>query len=118
MPITPEQRAANLAKAREAKAAKKTAKSAPKATKPAKAAKVPKGAKSATPAAPRENSKKATVIEMMKRKGGATLNEIAEETGWARHTIRGFVSIAGSKLGLTIESSKNAAGERTYHVIK
>ena len=106
------------AKTPKAKAAKKTAKSAPKATKPAKAAKVPKAAKSATPAAPRENSKKATVIEMMKRKGGATLNEIAEETGWARHTIRGFVSIAGSKLGLTIESSKNAAGERTYHVTK
>jgi hypothetical protein len=110
--------AAAPAKAPKAKAAKKTAKSAPKATKPAKAAKVPKAAKSATPAAPRENSKKATVIEMMKRKGGATLNEIAEETGWARHTIRGFVSIAGSKLGLTIESSKNAAGERTYHVAK
>jgi predicted transcriptional regulator len=55
---------------------------------------------------------------MMKRKGGATLNEIAEETGWARHTIRGFVSIAGSKLGLTIESSKNEAGERKYRVTK
>jgi len=107
------------AKAPKAKAAKSAPKAkATKPAKPAKAANAPKAGKSAKPAAPRENSKKAIVIEMMKRKGGATLNEIAEETGWARHTIRGFVSIAGSKLGLTIESTKNSAGDRTYHITR
>lgn len=99
-----------------AKAAKKAAKKPAKCAPKAKAAKARKATKNAKPAAPREKSKKAMVIEMMKRKGGVTLNEIAEETGWARHTIRGFVSIAGSKLGLTIESSKNEAGERKYRV--
>jgi hypothetical protein len=34
------------------------------------------------------------------------------------HTVRGFVSILGSKGGETIESSKNAAGERTYMIGK
>jgi hypothetical protein len=41
-------------------------------------------------------------------------------TGWQPHTVRGFVSILGSssKGGETIESSKNAAGERTYKIGK
>jgi hypothetical protein len=102
-------------KAKGAKPAKKA-----KDTKPAKAPKKKaKPAKKAAgkPAAERSN-KKAEVIVMMKRAKGATLAEIAEATGWQRHTIRGFVSILGSKGGETIESSKNAAGERTYKIAK
>ena len=45
---------------------------------------------------------------------GVTLDEIMEATGCQKHTVRGFVSILGSKGGEKIESSKNAAGERTY----
>ena len=41
-----------------------------------------------------------------------------EATGWQKHTVRGFVSILGSKGGEKIESSKNAAGERTYKIGK
>jgi hypothetical protein len=51
---------------------------------------------------------------MMKRGKGATLAEIIETTNWQAHTVRGFVSILGSKGGEKIESSKNAAGERCY----
>ncbi len=63
-------------------------------------------------------NKKAEVIAMMKRAKGVTLAEIAELTAWQKHTIRGFVSIPGYKGGLKIESSKNAAGERSYHIAK
>ena len=63
-------------------------------------------------------NKKAEVIAMMKRAKGATLAEIVETTGWQKHTVRGFVSILGSKGGEKIESSKNAAGERTYRIAK
>ena len=55
---------------------------------------------------------------MMKRTKGATLAEIMEATGWQKHTVRGFVSILGSKGGQSIESSKNAAGQRTYKITK
>jgi Protein of unknown function (DUF3489) len=55
---------------------------------------------------------------MMKRTKGATLAEIMELTGWQKHTVRGFVSILGSKGGKSIESSKNAAGDRTYKIAK
>ncbi len=52
----------------------------------------------------------------MKRAKGVTLAEIMEATSWQKHTVRGFVSILGSKGGEKIESSKNAAGGRTYKI--
>ena len=63
-------------------------------------------------------NKKAEVIAMMKRAKGATLAEIVETTGWQKHTVRGFISLLGSKGGLKIESSKNAAGARNYKIVK
>jgi Protein of unknown function (DUF3489) len=63
-------------------------------------------------------NKKSEVLAMMKRAKGATLAEIMEATGWQAHTVRGFVSIRGTKGGEKIESSKNAAGDRTYRVGK
>jgi hypothetical protein len=63
-------------------------------------------------------NKKADVIAMMKRAKGATLAEIMDATAWQAHTVRGFVSILGSKGGEKIESSKNAAGERSYRIAK
>ena len=61
---------------------------------------------------------KAEVIAMMKRAKGVTLAQIREATGWQAHTVRGFVSILGSKGGEKIESSRSAAGERTYRIAK
>ena len=63
-------------------------------------------------------NKKAEVIAMMKRAKGVTLAEIMEATSWQAHAVRGFVSILGSKGGLTIESSKNATRERSYRIAK
>ncbi len=47
---------------------------------------------------------------MLQRPEGATLSEIMSTMGWQKHTVRGLVSILGSKGGEKIESSKNAAG--------
>jgi hypothetical protein len=95
---------------------KKGAPKAKKSAKPAKAAKAPlSGKKGASDA---RANKKAEVIAMMKRAKGVTLAEIVDATGWQKHTVRGFVSILGSKGGQKIESSKNAAGERSYRIAK
>jgi hypothetical protein len=94
---------------------KKGAPKAKKTAKPAKAAKAPRAKKGATEA---RANKKAEVIAMMKRAKGVTLAEIMTATGWQKHTVRGFVSILGSKGGQEIESSKNAAGERSYRIGK
>jgi hypothetical protein len=90
--------------------APKAAKGAPKKTKSTKAAK----SKGGTPAA-REGSKKALVLELLRRKDGATLAEIAKATDWQNHSIRGFISGSLSKkMGLKIESIKREDGERRY----
>jgi hypothetical protein len=88
-----------------------------KATKKAKPAKKAASAKKGADKGERSN-KKAEVIAMMKRAKGVTLAEIIAATGWLKHTIRAFVSILGSKGGEKIDSSKNAAGERTYKIAK
>jgi len=92
------------------------------ARKPAKKAKPEKKTGRAKKAAAKpkteRTNKKAEVITMMKRAKGVTLAEIMKATGWQPHTVRGFVSILGSKGGEKIESSKNAAGERTYKIGK
>ncbi len=87
----------------------KKAKPAKKAAQAKKAASKPKTERA---------NKKAEVIALMKRAKGVTLAEIMEATGWQKHTVRGFVSILGSKGGEKIESSKNAAGGRTYKIAK
>jgi hypothetical protein len=55
----------------------------------------------------RENSKQATVIQMLQRPEGATVQQICETTGWQAHTVRGtFAGAFKKKLGLTIVSDK------------
>ena len=78
----------------------------------------PNAPKSKEAKRPRESSKTSQVIAMLQRPEGATLSEIMASMGWQKHTVRGFVSILGSKGGEKIESSKNAAGERTYSIAR
>jgi len=106
-----------------------TTKAQPAATKNAKASKKPaKAKKAATPkktakatkakGAAKLGSKAAIVLELMKRKEGTTLAEIAKATDWQNHTVRGFVSgHVTKKLGLEVESTKGEAGERTYRIV-
>src|SRR5437867_9764634 len=61
--------------------------------------------KKATPAdkeGGRASTKKAIVLEMLRRKEGATVAEIAKATDWQNHTIRGFISGTVAKMGLEV----------------
>jgi hypothetical protein len=94
----------------------KSKRMAPKKAKPAKKAaraKKPVGKPTAD-----HTNKKTQVIGLMEHAKGATRAEIMKATGWQPHTVRGFVSILGSKVKETIESSKNTAGERKYKIGK
>jgi hypothetical protein len=84
---------------------------------PAKAA--PKGKKVAQveeASAPRDGSKMAEVIAMLRRKNGATIIDIMRAMGWQRHTVRGFVAGALKKAGHQVESFKPTGGERSYRL--
>jgi len=65
----------------------------------------------------REGSKQARLIEMLKRKEGASIEEFVEAFGWQPHTVRG--AIAGAlkkKLGLTVTSEKVDGRGRVYRI--
>ncbi|MCX7384010.1 MAG: DUF3489 domain-containing protein [Alphaproteobacteria bacterium] len=56
-----------------------------------------------TPRKPREGTKQEAVLTLLRRTEGATIVQIAEATGWASHTVRGF--LAGlKKKGIKIET--------------
>jgi hypothetical protein len=104
---------------------------ATKTTKPAKAA---AGAAPKAPAKPkttkdatrkddaptpkqREGTRKATVIALLERAEGASLDEITATTGWQKHSVRGFISILGSKHGLKIVSARREVDKvRVYSI--
>ena len=104
-----------------AKGARKAAKAAPAKAKASKTAKTAKPAKkaAATAKVPREFSKKAIVLDLLRRKTGATMAEIMKATDWQAHSVRGFISgNITKKMGLAVESTKSDAGERTYRIAK
>lgn len=57
------------------------------AGKPARVAREP-----GSPRKPREGTKQEQVLAMLRRPEGATVAQIAEATGWAQHTVRGFLA--------------------------
>ena len=103
-----------------------------KAKKPAKSAK-PKTAKKAEPkklSAPmkaaldavaampvRKDSKLQTIIQLLSRPEGATIDDMVAATGWQKHTIRSALSHAlAKKRGYEIVSDKPKDGLRIYKI--
>jgi hypothetical protein len=89
---------------------------------PRVATKRARSAKHADPAAEassaREGSKKAEILALLRRKGGATLQELMSATDWQAHSVRGFLSGAlRQKMGLTVESAKRQDCERVYSIV-
>ena len=66
--------------------------------------------------APSERQTKlATLIDMLRCEGGATIDEMAAATSWQVHSIRGALSgIVKKKLGLEVTSEKVEGRGRVY----
>jgi hypothetical protein len=107
--------------------------SATKAAKPAKVARTPKPKAHVKPKATkdatstdgapapkqREGTRKATVVALLERPGGATLEEIMAATLWQKHSVRGFISTLGSKHGYTVASIRRESDKaRVYRIAK
>ncbi len=80
----------------------------------------PSGAKpngSTSPAAVRPGTKQALLIDLLKRKKGATIEKIVEATGWQAHSVRGAISgTLKKKLGLIVTSERVGNGSRVYRI--
>ena len=55
-----------------------------------------------TPRKRREGTKQEQVLAMLRRPEGATVAQIAEATGWAQHTVRGFFAGLKKRQGITV----------------
>lgn len=75
--------------------------------------------KTSTTVATRAGSKQATLIDMLRRPKGATIDEIAKALSWQHHTVRG--AIAGAlkkKRGLDVTSENDDKRGRIYRIEK
>jgi len=62
-------------------------------------------------------TKQEQVLSLLRRSGGATIDEIMQATDWQQHSVRGFLAgTVKKKLGLTLSSSKVADGVRRYRI--
>lgn len=74
------------------------------------------GAITEAPVAKVAGGKLATLITMLRKPNGTTLEQMVTATGWQAHSVRGAMSGAlKKKRGLTINSEKTAAG-RVYRI--
>jgi hypothetical protein len=95
---------------------------APKRTQADTPARPTKKAKHIAPAkkaaTPERGTKTAKVLALLKRPGGASLDQLRKATGWQAHSVRGFLSgTLKKKMGLRIASNKLEGGQRTYRII-
>lgn len=66
-----------------------------------------------------EVTKAASILKLLSRSGGVTIDELAKAAGWQPHSVRGFLSgHVRKKLGLTLSSEKNPDAPRRYLIIK
>lgn len=92
----------------------------PKANKATRVAESPKTPGPAgEPKLPREGTAAAKVISMIQRKGGASIESIMKETGWAKHTIRGFMSTLMRRTGVEFTSTRRESDKaRVYEAVR
>ena len=65
----------------------------------------------------RAGTKQALLVNLLKRKGGATIDEAVAATGWQPHSVRGAISGAlKNKLGLSVSSEKIEGRGRVYRI--
>ncbi len=64
----------------------------------------------------RKDTKQYTILKLLSRKSGATIQQLHEATGWKLTTLRGTPGALKLKLGLEIESEKREGKDTVYRI--
>lgn len=81
---------------------------------PAKQSRKPSASRAA-----KSDTKQATLIDLLKRKKGASIEEMIYATGWQAHSVRGAISgTLKKKLGLPITSALEGGRGRVYRIVE
>ena len=76
------------------------------------------GKTDASPVDVRPGTKQALLIDLLRRKHGATIDEIVDTIGWQPHSVRGAISgTLEKKLGLTVERAVVDDRGRVYRIV-
>jgi hypothetical protein len=97
---------------------RRVAKPAPlsKPSKP-KAPKKPKKVQTTQTSTRRNSTKHDQILNLLRRKHGASLEEMQKASGWQNHSLRGYLSgTVKKRLGLKLNSSVSPNGERRYMI--
>jgi hypothetical protein len=63
-------------------------------------------------------TKSDVILTLLRRKQGASLEEMQKASGWQPHSVRGYLSgTVKKRLGFTLKSSKSPDGERRYVIV-
>jgi len=66
----------------------------------------------------RERSKLSSLIAILRRPKGATIDQMIVATGWQAHSVRGAISGAlKKKRGFTVNSAIEGGGARVYRIV-
>jgi len=58
-----------------------------------------------------------TMIDLLSRPHGASVEDLMAATGWQAHSVRGAIAGALKKKGIAV-TSKKVDGRRSYHIAK
>ena len=61
-------------------------------------------------------TKQATLLGLLGRSEGASIDDMMQATGWQRHSVRGFLAGSVKKQGLSLTSRKAEGGVRRYRI--
>jgi hypothetical protein len=90
---------------------------APKSKVHKPAAKAKTGRASQAESGATKGTKQALLVDLLKRRTGATIEEVIKATGWQAHSVRGAISgTLKKKLGLTVESKVVEGRGRVYQI--
>lgn len=66
---------------------------------------------------PKVASKTQAVLRLLRRKQGASLDELCKATGWQPHSVRGLLSATFRKrMQLDVRCEQLASGQRRYRI--
>ena len=70
-----------------------------------------------TVASNRKPTKAKAILDLLRSKNGASIDDMTKATSWQSHSIRGFLSgTVKKRMGLTVEGEPDKDGVRRYRI--
>ena len=73
--------------------------------------------KASSDAGNKKPTKANAILDLLKSKNGASIEDMSKATGWQSHSVRGFLSgTVKKRMGLTVENEPDKEGVRRYRI--